>query len=223
MTTKTETRSVSGFTEIALQGYGDLVIEQNPDAPESLVIEADQDLMSRLTSEVRGGRLILGFDMPWYDWLGWGLEWLFTPDKSIRYHVSLKQFSGVALSGAANITAAKLQGEACKFVVSGAGKMRIGELQAQSLATTISGSGDVEIGTGVVQNVHDLHVSGSGSVKVAGLQTGETRVSISGAGSAEVDARQTLTVHISGAGSVRYKGSPTLNQQISGAGSIRQF
>lgn len=218
MATKTETRSVSGFTEIALQGYGDLVIEQNPDAPESLVIEADQDLMPHLISEVSGGRLTLGFDIPGSDWIGWGLEWLFTPNKSIRYHVSLKQFSG-----AANITAAKLQGEACKFVVNGAGKVMIGELQAQSLATTISGSGAVEIEAGVVQNLHDMHVSGSGSVKAAGLQTGETLVSISGVGSAEVDARQTLTVHISGAASVRYKGSPTLNQQISGSGSIRQL
>jgi hypothetical protein len=109
MATITETRSVRNFTEIALQGYGELTIEQNPDAPESLVIEADQDLMSRLTSVVRDGRLILGFDMPWYDWLGWGLEWLFTPNKAIRYHISLKQLSGVALSGAANLTAGRLQ------------------------------------------------------------------------------------------------------------------
>ena len=224
MPTVSETRNVSNFSEIALQGYGDLTIEQNPNAPESLVIEADQDLMSRLTSEVRNGRLILGFDMPWYDWLGWGLEWLFTPNKAIRYHISLKQFNGVALSGAANLSAGKLQSTSgmCKLVVSGAGKVRIAELQAQSLATTISGSGDIEIGSGSAAQ-HDLHISGSGSVKAAGLQTTETRISVSGAGSAEVDALQTLTVHISGAGSVRYNGSPVLNQQISGAGSVRQL
>jgi len=222
MPTVSETRNVSNFSEIALQGYGDLTIEQNPDAPESLVIEADKDLMSRLTSEVRDGRLILGFDMPWYDWLGWGLEWLFTTNKSIHYRVSLKQFNGVALSGAGNLAAGKLQSTGtCKLAVSGAGKLRIAELQAQSLTTTISGSGDVEIGAGSAAQ-HDLRISGSGSVKAAGLQTAETRVTVSGAGSAEVDARQTLTVHISGAGSVRYSGSPVLNQQISGAGSIHQ-
>jgi hypothetical protein len=221
MPTISETRSVSNFSEIALQGYGDLTIEQNPDAPESLVIEADQDLMSRLTSEVRDSRLILGFDMPWYDWLGWGLEWLFTPNKAIRYHISLKTFTGVALSGAANLSATRLRSEgACKLVVSGAGKIRIGELQAQLLATTISGSGDIEIGAGSALQ-HDLHISGSGSVKVVGLQTAETRVNVSGAGSADVNASQTLTVHISGAGSVRYTGSPVVNQQISGAGSIK--
>lgn len=222
MAAVTETRNVSGFTEIALQGYGEVVIEQNPDAPESLVIEADQDIMPRLSSEVRDGRLILGFDMPWYDWLGWGLEWLFTPNKAIRYHISLKQFSGVALSGAASLTAGRLQGAACKVVVSGAGKVRIAELQAASLATTISGSGDIEIGAGSVAK-HELHISGSGAVKAANMHTADTRVTVSGAGSSEVDASQTLTVHISGAGSVRYKGAPTLNQQISGAGSVRQL
>jgi hypothetical protein len=223
MPTISEKRNVSNFSEIALQGYGDLTIEQNPDAPESLVIEADQDLMPRLTSDVRDGRLILGFDMPWYDWLGWGLEWLFTTNKAIHYHISLKQFNGVALSGAGNMSAGKLQSAgACKLVVSGAGKLRIAELQAQSVVTTISGSGNVEIGAGAAQQ-HDLRISGSGSVKVSGMQTAETRVTVSGAGSAEVDASQTLTVQISGAGSVRYVGSPVLNQQISGAGSIRQL
>ena len=222
MATVTEKRDVRDFNEVALQGYGDLLIEQNPDAPESLEIEADQDILSKLTSQVRNGRLILGFDMPWYDWIGWGMEWLFTTNKSIHYRLSLKQVNSVALSGSASLTSSRLQSQALKLVVSGSGKVRLGELQAGSFALTISGSGDIEVSAGTAPK-QDIMISGSGRVHTLGVQTEETHVTISGSGNAQVDASQSLTVHISGSGDVKYKGNPKVNQSISGAGSVRQI
>ncbi len=222
MATVTEKRDVRDFNEVALQGYGDLVIEQNPDAPESLEIEADQDILSRLTSQVRNGRLILGFDMPWYDWLGWGLEWLFTTNKSIHYRISLKQVNSVALSGSASLTSSRLQSQAFKLVISGSGKARLGELQVESLAMTISGSGDIEISAGSAPKL-DMMVSGSGRVHTSAVETQDAHVTISGSGSAQVAASQNLTVHISGSGDVKYRGSPKINQSISGAGSVKQM
>ncbi len=222
MATVTEKRDVRDFNEVALQGYGDLVIEQNPDAPESLEIEADQDIMSKLTSQVRNGRLILGFDMPWYDWIGWGLEWLFTANKSIHYRLSLKHVNSVALSGSASLISNRLESQSLKLVVSGSGKVRLGELQAGSFALTISGSGDIEVSAGKAPK-QDIMISGSGRVHTAGVQTQDTHVTISGSGNAQVDASQTLTVHISGSGDVKYKGTPQVNQSISGAGSVRQM
>jgi len=222
MATVTEKRDVRDFNEVALQGYGDLLIEQNPDAPESLEIEADQDILSKLTSQVRNGRLILGFDMPWYDWIGWGMEWLFTTNKSIHYRLSLKQVNSVALSGSASLTSSRLQSQALKLVVSGSGKVRLGELQAGSFALTISGSGDIEVSAGTAPK-QDIMISGSGRVHTLGVQTEDTHVTISGSGNAQVDASQSLTVHISGSGDVKYKGSPKVNQSISGAGSVRQI
>ena len=222
MATVTEKRDVRNFNEVALQGFGDLLIEQNPDAPESLEIEADQDIMTRLTSEVRNGRLILGFDMPWYDWIGWGLEWLFTTNKTIHYRLSLKQVNSVALNGSATLTSSRLQSQGLKLGVSGSGKVRLGEVQAGSFAVTISGSGDIEVSAGAAPK-QDIVISGSGRVQTAGVQTEDTHVTISGSGSAQVDASQALTVHISGSGDVKYKGSPKVNQSISGAGSVRQI
>ena len=222
MASVTEKRDVRDFNEVALQGYGDLVIEQNPDAPESLEIEADQDILSRLTSQVRNGRLILGFDMPWYDWLGWGLEWLFTSNKSIHYRISLKQVNSVALSGSASLTSDRLQSEGLKLVVSGSGKVRLGEVQTGSLGLTISGSGDIEVSAGAAPRL-EINISGSGRVRTADVESQDTHVTISGSGNAQVAASQALSVHISGSGDVKYKGSPKVNQSISGAGSVRQI
>ncbi len=222
MPTVTEKRDVHDFKEVALQGFGDLVIEQNPDAPESLEIEADQDILSRLSSQVRDGRLILGFDMPWYDWIGWGLEWLFTANKSIHYHLSMKQVNSVALSGAATLTSNHLQSEALKLVISGSGKARLADVQAGSLGMTISGSGDIEVSAGSAPKL-DIMVSGSGRVRTADVEAQDAHLTISGSGNVQVAASQTLTVHISGSGDVRYKGNPKVNQSISGSGSVKQL
>src|SRR5512140_2597108 len=129
MALKTETRDVHDFSEVALQGVGELVIEQDPNGVESLTIEADSDILPRLSSRVDNGRLILGFDMPWYEWLGWGLEWLLTPNKTIRYHLKARTLNSIALSGAAEMTAGKLSAAAFSLLLGGTGRMRIRELE----------------------------------------------------------------------------------------------
>ena len=55
---ETETRQVSGFTGIDLAGSGEVTIEQG-DA-ESLTIEADDNVLPELTSEVSDSVLTLG-------------------------------------------------------------------------------------------------------------------------------------------------------------------
>lgn len=54
----TETRNVSGFDEIVLLGSGDVIVTMT--GTESLEIEAEDNIMPLLTTEVRNGRLELG-------------------------------------------------------------------------------------------------------------------------------------------------------------------
>lgn len=53
-----ETRPVTGFSRLLIEYPADVVIRQGQ--TESLVIEADDNLLSQLSSEVRGGQLRLG-------------------------------------------------------------------------------------------------------------------------------------------------------------------
>ena len=55
----TESRDVSGFNSVSLSGIGRAIITQGDE--ESLTIEADDNLMEYITSEVRDGTLELGF------------------------------------------------------------------------------------------------------------------------------------------------------------------
>jgi len=61
MAIKTETRPVNSFNRVSVQNYGDVVLEQGD--LEGLVIEADEEILPRIKSNVRDGRLILGFDL----------------------------------------------------------------------------------------------------------------------------------------------------------------
>jgi hypothetical protein len=195
---RSETRTVQGFSEVVLKGYGEVVVTQG--TPESLAIEADDTLLTRIESEVRGRRLVLGFRMPWYEWLTWWISWLFLPDKSIRY----------------TLTAAKIEG----LLLAGSGRIKAGNVDAASLEIGISGSGAVEC-QGRVQRL-EARITGSGRIDAGGLDAFAATVRISGSGDTAVKARDSLEVRISGSGGVRYLGSPRVTTHISGSGRVRQ-
>lgn len=216
-------REVRGFTEVAIRGYGDLALEQNEGdgGPESLVIEADERLLPRIGSEVRGSRLVLGFRMPWYEWITWWFTWIVLPDKSVRYRLRMNRVAGLSISGAGSVTAGRLHTERCKLAISGSGKMRLGGLETGDLRTTVSGSGQLDL-AGAARR-HEIRISGSGRVTAAGLATRETVVRISGSGHVTADVSENLDARISGAGSVRYTGQPRISQRISGAGRVEHL
>ncbi len=222
MATVTETREVSGFRTVVMRGYGDLAISQQRDAagPETLKIQADEEVMPRILAEVRGDRLVLGFSMPWYDWIWWWWQWIFAADKRIRFTLTARGVEELKITGAGLVSSDRLEGERLELAVSGAGKIRLAGVAVKTLDTRLSGAADVEI-AGAADR-HDARISGAGSIRARGLVTTRSAVVISGAGSCAVNAKEELDARISGAGSVSYDGNPRVTQHVSGAGSVRQ-
>ncbi len=216
MALKTETRDVTGFSEVALRGFGEATLIQGDE--EGLVVEADEAIISRIKSEVRDGRLVLGFDLAWWEWLTWWWTLLTIPHKRVRYTVRLCNFTGANISGSGKVVAADLHAATCRFAISGSGNVDIDRLTADALETRISGSGNVQMAGHAERQ--SLHISGSGRVQNEDLETAETDIRISGSGRASVNATKTLGVSISGSGSVFYRGQPQVRQSISGAGRV---
>jgi hypothetical protein len=182
-----ESRNVSGFTKIDLSGAGEVTIDQN--GTEALTIEAEDNVMPKVTSEVVDGTLRLGEKS----------SLTINLTKAVKYQVSVKELSGLMISGSGAVTAAKITGP--------------------SLAVDINGSGKVTVG-GTVEN-QDVEISGSGDYQAKDLQTKITTVKISGSGAASVAASDSLDIDMSGSGKLTYYGSPPqINQQISGSGSV---
>lgn len=207
----TETREVREFSRVSLDGVGHLVITQG-DA-ESLVIEADEQVMPRITSVVDDGTLVIRLETgPWWQQLGDAL-------RMIRYDLTMREIEAITLAGAGKIEASGVSAERLDLTVSGVGSLGVDALSASDLSAVVSGAGSCNV-TGRVES-QDVTIKGAGSYRAPELRSARAKALVSGTGSITVNVDGTLDAKVSGAGSIRYHGEPTVFQRITGVGSIR--
>jgi Putative auto-transporter adhesin, head GIN domain len=181
---KAETRKLSGFSKIAISSVGILTITQT--GVESLTIEADDNILPLLTSEVTGGQLILGTKP----------NTSFKTNGQIIYNLTVKDLSFLENSGSTNIVAENIKTPKLIVVLSGSGDMKIsGKVEHQELSipgsarynavnldserakVTIKGSGGARIN---VSKTLDVTISGSGSVEYKGSAQVSQKITGSG-------------------------------------------
>jgi predicted small secreted protein len=205
----TQVRNVSGFTTVTFAGLGELSITQG--TTEGLSIEAEDNIMPRILTEVKNGALTISFDREnWQD--------MVNPTKTIKYTLKVKNLNGLDLSGVGNVTLPKLQVDKLTIKVSGAGGITIGQISASAITCTLSGAGNVDL-TGKATS-QTITLNGFGNYNGGSLDSSSATVVLTGAGNATVWARETLNVKISGAGSVSYYGSPKVTKDITGVGVL---
>jgi len=205
-----ETRPVINFDRIRLEG--NIVATLIQDGTESVTIEVDADMLSRVKTDVGGGELVIGYKN-WLDYL-FGV-------KPVRAQIHLKDFRELQVSGSGKVDAASLHGERIRFGVSGSGKVLVNELTATDLETRISGSGEFELAGKVTTQA--IHISGSSKYEAGKLESQDVDISVSGSARLVVRVERALDISISGSGDVSYIGLPKVTQRISGGGTIRQL
>ncbi len=205
-----EARTVSDFTNVELLGSGHVVLTQGNE--EALKVEAEDNLLGHLRTEVRGHTLYLGLD----DTDRYEVLW---PTKPVNYYVSLKSVEGLKLTGSGVIEAQKLQADRLALDITGSGDINIASLTANSLQSTISGSGRYDVGEGTVPQ-QQIEISGSGSYHGERLAGESVSVRIIGSGDAAVWAENKLEARVSGSGDVRYYGTPQVTQIVTGSGGV---
>ncbi len=228
---KSEARPVSGFTQVSLDGMGDMTIQQT--GTESLTIEAEDNILPLITSQVSGNRLTIG--------LNEGVPFsIVIPRKPIHYLLTVKDLNELAISGSASVSMDSLTATSLTVAISGSGDFTISHLNTPTLHASIAGSGNANIadltattltasiaGSGNMTlsgQTHDqaITIDGSGSYQASGLTSSVARISVAGSGTASVVAQDTLVVQIAGSGSVTYcGGNPNITEHISGSGSIQ--
>ncbi len=205
----TQNKTVSGFSNVTFAGLGELSITQG--STEGLTIEGEDNILAKLSVTVKDGTLYIGFERDnWQD--------MVRPTRTLKFDLKVKNLNSLDMSGAGNVTMAKLQTEALAFKVSGAGGVKIGQLTATNVTCTLSGAGNVEL-NGKVTN-QSITLSGVGNYSAGDLESLTATIGLTGAGSAKVWTRDVLNVKISGAGSVSYYGSPKVNKDITGLGVL---
>jgi hypothetical protein len=182
---QSEERTVTGFDEILLEGSGRIFVDVSE--TESLTIEAEDNLLPLLSSEVTGSRLELRTSES------------ISPTRPIVYTIGAIAFEGISIVGSGDLVAANLDCNSFNASVAGSGNFDLTG-QCDRLDLSITGSGDFageafEVGTA------DIDISGSGDVVVNA--TDELVVRITGSGDVEYLGDPSTDIDIAGSGDVR--------------------
>lgn len=167
-----ETREVSGFSEIRIEMGADATLVQGDG--ESLVIEADDNLMQHIETRVEGDRLIVSST----------LRWRMAPSRPVHLTIGFDTLSAIEVRGNSDITGANLdldeltlsfagngstdlQGRVDRQIIRVAGNAKIHnfDLISRAAEVDILGNGEVEV---TAKETLSIQVSGNGKVTYAG-------------------------------------------------------
>lgn len=204
----TDTRMVSGYDEIVLDGSGNVTIIQGN--KEKVVIDADKELMDRIVTEVKGRKLHLGLKTSW--------NWRPKSYSTIYYTVYIKDVSGLSINGSGDIAADKVKSNDLSLRINGSGKVVIDNLKCNDLDVSINGSGECNV-AGKTRR-QSVQISGSGDFNAKQLRSKSAEVHINGSGDVVLQADDELDVVVSGSGDVVYYGSPAVTTHVSGSGDV---
>lgn len=200
-----ETRDVSGFDQLSLAGIGDVVLTQGSE--DSLEIEAEDNILQKITTEVRDGTLYIGYT-----------QRALLPTKDVKFYLTMREISGLKILGVSNVQSDEIKTDRLDISISGTGNIEIRTLTAEQLNVNLSGAGSFKAEGKVSEQKATL--SGAGNYEVEDLESENATIILSGIGRAVVWANDSLDVSISGTGSVDYYGSPEVTRNISGLGNV---
>jgi hypothetical protein len=185
----TEARPLSGFRALDLRAFGRVEVEMSD--RESVEVEADDNVIGQVRTEVVGGRLVVGVAS------GTSLR-----NATLRVRVGAVALDDAVVEGATDLDVrglaaarfglairgsgdAALSGavEDLRIDVDGSGGVRAVDLLAQRATVHVSGSGDV--GLHAAQTL-SATVDGSGDITYRGSPPSVTR-SVNGSGDIEAD------------------------------------
>lgn len=207
----TETRQVSDFSAIDVNYPAQVIVKQG--AKESVEIQAEDNLIPNLRTQVRGGVLDISYKRE----NGRHVN----PTKFVKITVLVKDLDDVEFTSAGELIIEKLETDTLDVSLSGAGSLKLDDIQVKNLSVNLSGAGNT-IASGTADHLA-VNISGLGDFKGADLHGKDADIHISGAGSATVWVDDELSAEISGAGSVDYYGSASVTRQISGVGSVKHL
>ncbi len=183
----TESRDVGGFDRISVSGQGVIHVEMT--GTESLVVEAEDNILAVLTIEVVDRVLELGVK-PHVNII---------PTQEITYRITAAELQGVSISGSGVLDVATLSGDVFEASIAGSGTVAPSGTSTR-LDVAISGSGRF-LGADMVSATCTVDVSGSGEAVVN--VTDALSAAVSGSGAIRyVGDPVRLETSISGSGSI---------------------
>jgi len=199
-----EERQVSGFTSLEVSGAFKVYLYQGKS--ESLTVEADQNLMDNIITEVKGDKLEIY------------TKGTIRKATKMNIYLSFEELEMIDISGAVSIVGEDRMTFA-ELNIDGSGASEIDLIMdVELLEADFSGASEIDL-SGEAKFVR-FELSGASEINAFDFKVAHFELEVSGAADAKIYVTGNLDVEISGAASVRYKGSPQVNSEISGAGSL---
>lgn len=203
----TESRSVGDFHAISAQIPG--VVEVRISDTYSVEVQAQENLLPILKTEVKNGKLRIYFD-----------ENVSNAD-DLKIRVSAPSFDAFEMAGSGRLeTFDPIRGNQLDLSIAGSGEIILPEADVQNINCDIAGSGEIEVSGRATDS--KFGIAGSGDINAKNLVSERAKASISGSGTVTCNASQTLKAGISGSGDVYYSGTASVDSDISGSGSVQR-
>jgi len=207
-----ETRPVNGITDIELNYPAMVTILQGES--ESVTIEADNNLLPQLDTQVNGGILTIENNEE---------EWVqrVNPSREVKVTITVSDLRSVVLSTAGTLRIENLKVEKLRLQLDGAGNVMLVDLDAQSLEIVLNGVGNI---TASGKSAHvAAEINGLGSVYGNDLVSSNASAEINGLGRIDLFSQGSLTAVINGLGTIGCFGNPNVERRINGLGSIQNL
>jgi hypothetical protein len=159
-----QTRHLAAFNSVDLGDSSNATVHVG--GQQSVVVHADDNLLSRVTTEVRAGTLRIE------------TTGSFTTNSPMYVQISLPSLNALTLSGSGVLTASNIRAPRLSIRLSGSGAVRASGT-VTGLDVSLGGSGDAQLGQLAARNVHAV-LSGSG--RIVTRATGTLQASVPGSG-----------------------------------------
>lgn len=201
-----EVRDVSGFTGVHVSSGIDVYLSEGDQF--EVRVEADENLMEVIETEVRGNMLEVGTDRV-----------NIRRAKSKKVYVTLPELTALKISSAGDCDGqTPFHCDDLRLSISSAGDLSL-EVEADRIDIDISSSGDARIAGNAGEL--DASLSSAGDLDAWDLEARVVDVSVSSAGDARVFATEEISMSASSAGNIYYRGdAKVLRSSKSSAGDI---
>jgi len=188
-TSKTETRNVSGFKEIKANGAINLEVSIKPEY--SVTVEADDNLLEHINTDVNGDTLIIE-----------NRGEKINPKRKINVRITMPELVDLEINGASAGSVAGVKTDKLHLSISGASKLKIdGEIR--ELKAQVAGASSIDAESLKTENAN-VEASGASSMTVNAA--GDLSANASGASSVKyIGEPKSLKQNSSGASSVKKK------------------
>lgn len=207
-----ETRAVSGVSGVNLSTIGHLTIEVGD--TESLRIEAEDNLMEYIETEVNNGRLTIGHRDP--------TRISLRATKPVNYFLTVTGLDTIMVTSSGDIEVGDLETDVLSVEIDSSGDVTLGVVNADTLEVDIDSSGNLDIAGGQVEAQY-ITIDSSGSYSAQDLQSAEAEVRLTSGGSATIWVLNHLEANLSSSGDLRYRGNPTVDATTTSSGDVTQI